>query len=197
MSHALSNESHYEDSNSKVIFGFWIFILTDFILFAALFATYSVLHNNTYGGVGIKDIVDLPYSLVQSLIFVTSSLSYGLGIVAMKKNEQKSLLFWLGVTFILGLAFVSLEFNEFAKLVHAGHTWQSSAFLSSFFTLVGLQGIHVTIGLLWIVIVMIQLTMQHINPTMRTRLACLGLFWDFLNIIWIFIFSIVYLMGAI
>lgn len=195
--HAVSNESHYEDSNSKVIFGFWIFILTDFILFAALFAAYAVLHNNTYGGLGIKDIVDLPYSLLQSLIFVSSSLSYGLGIVALKKGDQRTLMFWLGVTFLLGLTFVCLEFNEFAKLVQNGHSWQSSAFFSSFFTLVGLQGIHVTVGLLWIVIVMIQLYMQRITPMMRTRLACLGLFWDFLNIIWIFIFSIVYLMGAI
>lgn len=188
---------HHHDSESKVIFGFWIFILTDFIVFATLFATYAVLHNNTYGGAGIKDILDLPYVLGQSLIFLTSSLSYGLAVVALKKGELQRVMQWLALTFILGLLFVGLEYTEFARIIQNGHSWQSSAFFSSFFTLVGLHGVHVVIGLLWMVIVMIQLTMQKITPTMKTRLACLGLFWDFLNIIWIFIFSIVYLMGAI
>lgn len=191
------HHTEHPDSGSKVIFGFWIFILTDFIVFAALFATYGVLHNNTYGGLSIKEIVDLPYALLQSLIFLASSLSVGLSIVALKKQQKKSVFKWLLLSFLLGFTFVGLEYNEFAKIIQYGYSWQSSGFLSAFFTLVGLQGLHVIIGLLWMIILAVQVGIKGLHPTMPVKFACMGLFWDFLNIIWIFIFSMVYLMGAL
>lgn len=190
-------EQAHHDSSSKVIFGFWVFLMTDFIVFAALFATYAVLRNNTFGGLSIKEIVDLPYALLQSLIFLASSLSLGLGIIALKNKSRAGLFRWLAVTFLLGLAFVGLEYNEFAKIIAYGYSWQSSGFLSAFFTLVGLQGIHVVIGLAWIIIMAIQVCFKPDHSSMSAKFACLGLFWDFLNIIWVFIFSLVYLMGAL
>jgi cytochrome o ubiquinol oxidase subunit III len=195
---ALSHEhDHHDEPNDKVIYGFWVYIMTDCILFASLFATYAVLRDNTYGSIGIHDIARLPYILVQSLCLLTSGFTYGLALLGLHKGNTKQIYTWLSVTFLLGLAFIGLEYHEFAHLVANGYTWQVSAFLSAFFSLVGIHGLHVCIGLLWIVILMIQLKMRGINGMMKTRFACLGLFWDFLNIMWIFIFTIVYLMGAI
>ncbi|NNM60264.1 MAG: cytochrome o ubiquinol oxidase subunit III [Legionellales bacterium] len=193
-----TNAHHHEDDGSKVIFGFWIFILTSFISFATLFATYAVLHNNTYGGIGAQDVLRrLSYALLQSLIFLSSSFTLGLAIIAYKKGLSDKVKLWMTVTFLIGLLFIGLEFREFARLVHDGNTWQNSAFLSSFFTLVGFHSVNVIVGLLWMIVLMIQFSMKGFTATMQIRFSCLGLFWDFLNIIWIFIFTIVYLMGAI
>lgn len=197
MTHALNDQHHHDDSSSKVIFGFWIYIMTDCILFASLFATYIVLRNNTYGGICAREVATLPYVLIQSFVFLTSGLTYGLAMLSVYKNKINHLRYWVCVTFILGLVFLGLEFHQFANLFAAGSTWQTSAFLSAYFSLVGIQGIHVAIGMLWMIILMIQLSMQKLNSTMKTRFSCLGLFWDFLNIVWILIFIIVYLMGAI
>lgn len=191
------HDHHQADSNSKVIFGFWLFVLSDCILFAALFATYVILHPNTYGGISIHDVTNLHFVLAQTLVMLTSSFTLGLGVVALKNNAVNKLIFWLVITFLLGATFVGLEWHQFAVLVHNGHTWQSSAFLSSFFTLLGFQAAHLTVALFWILVVIVQLKLQKINPIMRTRLSCLSLFWDFLNLVWIFIFTVVYLMGAI
>lgn len=188
---------HHEEENSKVIFGFWIFILTNFIMFAVLLVTYVVLRNNTYGGITIKDIVNLPHTLLQSLVFLTSSFTYGLTIISAKQNSKPWVMFWLVVTFIIGLVFLGLEHREFSNILATGHSWQSSAFLSSFFTLLGFHALNVIVGLLWIIILMVQLSLQNFTPTMRTRFACLGLYWDYLNVVWIFIYTVVYLMGAI
>lgn len=193
--HHGQHHDHSHDASSRVIFGFWLFLMTDFIVFACLFATYDVLHNNTFGGPGIKQIASLSYVLVQTLFLLTSSLTYGFAHIAQRKGRG-SVMFWLTVTFLLGLAFVGFEFHEFANLIATGNSWQRSAFLSAFFTLVGIHGIHIVVGMLWIVILMIQMTKQNLSPTMRTRLTCLGMFWNFLDIVWIFIFTIVYLMGA-
>ncbi len=167
---------HHEDDGSKVIFGFWIFILTSFISFATLFATYAVLHNNTYGGISAKDVVRLPYALLQSLIFLSSSFTLGLAIISFKKELHCKTMFWLGVSFVIGLIFVGLEFNEFARLIHTGSSWQTSAFLSSFFTLVGFHTVNVIVGLLWMIVLMVQFSAKGITSTMRTRFSCLGLF---------------------
>lgn len=190
------HDSHNEP-NDKVIYGFWVYIMTDCILFAAMFATYAVLHDNTYGSIAIHDVARLPYILIQTLCLLTSGFTYSLCLLGLHKGNLKQMYAWFCVTFLLGLAFLGLEFHEFAHLVQQGYTWQTSAFLSSFFSLVGIHGIHVTVALLWLVILMVQLKMQGINGMMKTRFACLGLFWDFLNIMWILVFTIVYLMGAI
>lgn len=189
---------HHEDApNDKVIYGFWVYIMTDCILFASLFATYAVLHNNTYGSIGITQVARLPYVFGQTLFLLTSGFTYALALLGLHQHNVKQLRFGLLVTFLLGCGFLGLEFHEFAHLVQNGYSWQTSAFLSAFFTLVGIHGIHVLVGLAWIIILMIQLSMKGINGMMKTRFACLGLFWDFLNIMWILIFTIVYLMGAI
>jgi cytochrome o ubiquinol oxidase subunit 3 len=195
--HALAHHEHHEDTASKVIFGFWIYIMTDCILFASLFATYAVLHNNTYGGPGVQQMATLPFVLLQSLMLLASCFANGLSFVAVQKAAKNQVMFWLVVAFLLGLAFVGLEWQQFSGLIAAGNSWQKSAFLSAFFTLVGVHGLHVVVGLLWMLVLMIQLAMKNLTTTMKIRFTCLNIFLGFLNIMWVFIFTIVYLMGAI
>jgi cytochrome o ubiquinol oxidase subunit III len=196
MTHTAIHDSHHSSDNMD-IFGFWIYILSDCILFSVIFATYAVLHTNVYGGVGIKEITNMPYIFGETMALLASSFTYGMAILAMYKNKQKQLLSWLLVTFVLGACFIGMEINEFVNLATDGHTWRSSAALSSFFTLVGTHGLHVTIGLICMAVVMIQLMLFGNTPAMQRRLTYLGLFWAFLDIIWIFVYTIVYLMGAI
>lgn len=191
------HDDHHHDADSLDIFGFWIYIMSDCILFSAIFATFAVLHTSVYGGPGIKQLTNMPYVLGETMVLLLSSFTYGLSILAMYQEKVKSVIFWLAVTFLFGLTFVGMEVNEFINLVHDGHSWQSSAALSSFFTLVGTHGCHVSMGLLWMLVLMCQLAFFGITPVMRKRLTYLGLFWAFLDIVWIFVFTIVYLMGAI
>lgn len=198
MTHTLVDHDHHHSADEMDIFGFWIYILSDCILFASIFAVYAVLHTNTYGGPGLKEFIDLPYVLVETMLLLGSSFTYGMGILALYKNRTKTLLFWLGLTCLLGLGFVGLEVNEFINLYAEGHGWQSNAAMSSFFTLVGTHGLHVTMGLFWMLVTMVQLIcFKASSPMMHRRLAYLGLFWAFLDIVWIFVFTIVYLMGAL
>jgi len=184
--------------HSKEVFGFWLYIMTDCIIFAVLFATYVVLRHNTYGGPSMKDIVDLPYVFGETLFLLTSSFTYGLAILNLYKKRRQAIIFCLMITFILGLGFIIMEVNEFAHLIHEGYSWQTSGFLSGFFTLVGTHGFHVSLGLLWMIILAIKLSLNKtISPATMRKLTYLGLFWSFLDIVWIFIFTIVYLMGAI
>jgi cytochrome o ubiquinol oxidase subunit III len=187
---------HHFDG-SKNVFGFWVYIMSDCVLFATLFAVYAVLHPHTYGGPSAKDLFSLPYVLVETLFLLTSSFTYGLGMLARLSGDKKKVIQWLWVTFILGLCFISMEIYEFHQLYVEGHTWAASAFLSAFFTLVGTHGLHVTLGLIWIVTMICQIKKYGITPLSSTKLTYLGLFWHFLDIVWIFVFSIVYLMGAI
>lgn len=194
----MNNHAHAHTSNDVIdIFGFWIYIMSDCVLFAVLFATYAVLHNNTYGAPPLKELVGLPYVFIETMALLASSFTYGMSALCVYKNDKPKVIFWLMVTFLLGLLFVSMEVKEFIQLYLEGYSWQTSASLSAFFTLVGTHGFHVSIGLLWMVVSMIQLLRFGITPTMRRRLIYLGLFWAFLDIVWIFVFTIVYLMGAI
>lgn len=188
---------HHHDADAIDIFGFWIYILSDCILFSALFAAFAVLHTSVYGGPALKELFDLNYVLAETIVLLLSSFTYGLAILALYKNKLKSILFWMIITFLFGATFVGMEINEFINLYQEGHSWQSSASLSSFFTLVGTHGLHVSMGLLWMLIIMAQLSLSGITQTMRKRLTYLGLFWAFLDIVWIFVFTIVYLMEAI
>lgn len=192
----LEHHDHH-NTDSIDIFGFWIYIMSDCILFATIFATYAVLHNNTFGGPGIKQLAGLPYVLGETMALLASSFTYGLAILALYKNRKAQVINWLIVTFLLGLTFVAMEVNEFVHLYMEGHSWQASAALSAFFTLVGTHGLHVSIGLLWMLILLIQIPKFNLNSVMRRRLTYLGLFWAFLDIVWIFVFTVVYLMGAI
>ena len=193
---ALVHDTH-TDTYSKTIFGFWLYVMTDCVLFATLFATFAVLHNNIYGGPTAKELFSLPYVLAQTMVLLTSSFTCGLAMMAAYSGKKKSVMFWYIITFLLGLAFVTMEVHEFMKFAAEGNSWKRSAFLSSYFTLVGTHGAHVTAGLLWIAVMMAQLWSRGLTMSTLRRLACLSLFWHFLDVVWIFIFTIVYLMGAI
>ena len=193
----MSHAEQMQASDSKTIFGFWVYLMTDCVLFATLFATYAVLRNSTFGGPSGSDLFSLPFVLVETLILLASSFTCGLAMLAAHRKDQTKTLLWFGVTFLLGIAFLSLELTEFSHLVNEGNSWTRSAFLSAFFTLVGTHGLHITAGLLWMAVMMFTITKQGlVNSTLR-RLTMLSLFWHFLDIIWIFIFTIVYLMGAV
>lgn len=191
------HDEHHHDSDSTDVFGFWLYILSDCILFATLFATFAVLHNNTFGGVTLKQITNLPYVLAETVLLLASSFTYGLAMLALYKRNKQKVIKWLMVTCILGLGFVGMEINEFVHLALEGHTWQSSAAFTAFFTLVGTHGLHVSLGLLWMLLLMIQVSRDGLSGPMNRRLTYLGLFWTFLDIVWIFVFTIVYLMGAV
>ncbi len=193
--HAITKEKY--NLIPKDVFGFWIYIMSDCVLFATLFATYIVLHNNTYGGPGIKDIASLSYILVETMLLLTSSFTFGLAMLASFKRDMPKVMLFLGITFALGLGFIVLEINEFVHLILEGNGPQRSGFLSAFFTLVGTHGLHVTVGLVWMASMMYQLKKHGLTNFTSEKLTCLGLFWHFLDIVWIFVFTIVYLMGAV
>ena len=180
----------------KKTLGFWIYLMTDCILFATLFATFAVLRNATAGGPGGSELFDLPFVLVETMILLTSSFTVGLAILASTRGLKKQTLFWLGITFALGAAFLAMELYEFNHLVGEGFGWDRSAFLSAFFTLVATHGLHIAIGLLWLGVMIYRLIRFKFKETDIKRLALFGLFWHFLDVVWIFIFSIVYLIGS-
>lgn len=186
----------HQEVYAKTIFGFWIYLMTDCVLFGVLFATYHVLHNNTFGGPSGKDLFDLPFALAETIILLTSSFTCGLARLAAFYNKKAKMIAWFAVTFLLGISFLCLELKEFIHFAHMGNNWGRSAFLSAFFTLVGTHGLHISIGLLWMVILVWQ-SRKGITATSFKRLTCLGMFWHFLDVVWIFIFTFVYLMGAI
>ena len=185
------------DAHSKTIFGFWVYLMTDCILFASLFATYAVLRNNTFGGPDGRELFSLPFVLTETLILLTSSFTCGLAVLAAHKRHKNLVIKWFGVTFLLGLAFLGLEISEFISLASEGNDWQRSAFLSAFFTLVGTHGLHITAGLIWMTVVIAQVLKRGLTSPVTRRLTLLSLFWHFLDIIWIFIFTVVYLIGVI
>lgn len=186
-----------KDTNSKTLFGFWIYIMTDCILFASLFATYAVLHNNTFGGPPGARLFSLPYILTETIILLTSSFTCGLAILSVRNNNKNKVVFWFGVTFLLGIAFLAMELTDFRHLALIGDSWQRSGFLSSFFALVGTHGLHITVGLLWMIVMLTKVWTNGLTKGNIRRLTLLSIFWHFLDIIWIFIFTIVYLMGAL
>lgn len=191
------HQDYHHDHDGTDVFGFWLYILTDCILFACLFATYLVLnHPHAFGPV-FKDHISLPYVLGETFLLLTSNFTFGLAALAINKDDVSGTRFWLILTFILGAGFVGLELNEFANLASEGYSWYASGAASSFFTLVGTHGLHVSIGLLWILTMIIQVPMLGINTKTKRRMVYLGLFWNFLDLVWIFLFSVVYLMGVL
>lgn len=187
-------ENHHEaEANERVMFGFWIYLMTDLLMFAVLFAVYAVLHNKTLGGETGKELFELPLALAGTMLLLTSSFTCGIGMIAARKGNKNQVLIWFGMTFMLGLLFLGLEVKEFSALISEGHTLRSNAFLSSFFILVGTHGLHITSGLLWIGTTLGYIMKRGLNAHMVRKLAMLSLFWHFLDIVWIFIFTIVYL----
>jgi cytochrome o ubiquinol oxidase subunit 3 len=186
----------YADTVAIQTFGFWIYLMSDLIIFATLFATFVVLGKNFAGGPTGKELFDLPYLLGETLFLLFSSVTYGLAMLAVLGGKEKWVLLGLAVTFLLGLGFVSMEIHEFHGMITEGHGPDKSAFLSSFFTLVGTHGTHVTFGLIWMAVMMGQVAVKGLTSPVQSRLMRLSMFWHFLDIIWIGIFSIVYLMGV-
>lgn len=197
----MKNETVAEDNtavqSSKTMLGFWIYLMTDCVLFASLFATYAVLHGNTFGGPTSKDLFDLPFVLIETLLLLASSFTAGIAILGLRAGKRAQVMGWFGVTFVLGLVFLIMEITEFAHLANEGNSWSRSAFLSAFFTLVGTHGLHIATGLFWMIVLLVQLMKKGITESVSRRLTLLGMFWHFLDIIWIFIFTIVYLMGVL
>ncbi len=192
------NINMHHNIESKNVLGFWIYLMSDCILFACLFAAYIVLIHNTYGGSSMKDIFEAHYVFIETMVLLTSSLTYGLLMLSMYKNNKNHMFFFLILSMFLGLVFVIMEVNEFHHLVSHGQTWQSSGFLSGFFTLVGVHGLHVSIGIIWMFIMLIRILKSgKITESDSRKLTYLGLFWGFLDIVWIFIFTLVYLTGSI
>lgn len=188
---------HEAEANDRVLFGFWVYLMTDLLMFAVLFAVYAVLHGNTMGGETDRDLFSLPLALQETLLLLTSSFTVGIAMIATRQYKKNQALFWFGVTFLLGLAFLSLEMKEFAEFIHEGHTMQTNAFLSSFFVLVGTHGLHILSGLLWMGVTMIYVMKRGLNAALVRKLSMLSLFWHFLDIVWIFIFTVVYLRAFV
>ncbi|HWT55465.1 MAG TPA: cytochrome o ubiquinol oxidase subunit III [Candidatus Microsaccharimonas sp.] len=184
-------------NSEKTLLGFWVYIMTDCVLFASLFATYAVMRHNTYGGPSGHELFNLPYVLAETLILLTSSFTCGLALLSAKMRDKPNTLLWFGITALLGAAFLGLELSEFHKLIVDGNSWRRSGFLSAYFTLVGTHGLHITVGLLWMVTMMIRVTKQGFSNLSIKRLTMLSMFWHFLDVVWIFIFTIVYLTGVL
>jgi cytochrome o ubiquinol oxidase subunit III len=183
------------EGDSKSLLGFWIYLMTDCVLFASLFATFVVLRGNTFGGPGGHQLFSLSFVLTETLILLTSSFVCGMGMLAARAGQKRQVMLWFALTFVLGAAFLGMELNEFHHLAIEGNSWRRSGFLSGFFTLVSTHGLHITVGLLWMATLMVQVYRRGLTTPVVRRLTMLSMFWHFLDIIWIFIFTIVYLMG--
>ena len=184
------------NSEVKTVFGFWVYLMTDVVLFATLFATYAVLRHNTAGGEPAGELFSMPYVLAETLLLLISSFTCGLAMLAARLGKRRLVVAGFVVTFLLGAAFLGMELSEFHALAQEGNSWTRSAFLSAFFTLVGTHGLHITIGLVWIGAMLAQTARRGLTAPVLRRLGLLSLFWHFLDIIWIFIFTFVYLMGV-
>lgn len=185
----MNTASH--DHSSKTIFGFWIYLLTDFVLFATILAAYFVLHSKIAG-----DLLPLSFTLMQTLLLLTCSFTSGLANVAAHLQNKKETIVLFLFTFLFGFIFLWMEYNGFSLLIHTGRGWETSAFLSAYFTLLGTHGLHVIFALLWILVLLPPVFLHGITPVSLQRLTCLRMFWQFLTVIWVGIFTMVYLMGV-
>ena len=189
-------QPEHSDTVAIQTFGFWIYLMTDLVLFAAIFATHAVLGQNYAGGPTGKDLFDLPYAFVETMFLLFSSATCGLVMLAMYKGRKGLVLTGLAVTFLLGLGFIAMEINEFHRMILDGNGPERSAFLSAFFTLVGTHGAHVVFGLIWMAVMMGQVAVKGFTTPVQSRLMRLSMFWHFLDIVWIGLFTFVYLMGV-
>jgi cytochrome o ubiquinol oxidase subunit 3 len=187
-------EHHPENGT---LLGFWIYLMSDCLIFAALFATYAVLGRSYAGGPSGAELFNLPLVAMNTALLLLSSITYGFAMLESQRKRVNGTFWWLVVTGLLGAGFIALELYEFAHLIHEGAGPQSSAFMTSFFALVGTHGLHVSFGIIWLVTLLFQLKRHGLIPENRRRLMCLSLFWHFLDVIWIGVFTFVYLMGVL
>ncbi|MCZ4074668.1 cytochrome o ubiquinol oxidase subunit III [Agrobacterium sp. LMR679] len=188
-------EDHHPENGTSL--GFWLYLMSDCLIFATLFATYAVVGRNYAAGPSGADLFDLKLVAINTGFLLFSSITYGFAMLEMEKQKVKATLVWLGVTGIFGLAFLAVELYEFHHLIAEGAGPQRSAFLSAFFALVGTHGLHVTFGIIWLVTLMFQVAKHGLIAANKRRLMCLSMFWHFLDVIWIGVFSFVYLMGVL
>ena len=194
--HFYVTEDHGHAEGGTML-GFWLYLMSDCLIFAVLFATYAVLGRQFAAGPSAADLFKLDVVALNTAMLLFSSITYGFAMLMMEKNSRWGTIGWLVVTAAFGAAFVGLELNEFAHLIADGAGPQRSAFLSSFFTLVGTHGLHVTFGIIWMVVLMIQVLWRGLIPENRRRLMCLSMFWHFLDVVWIGVFSFVYLISVL
>jgi cytochrome o ubiquinol oxidase subunit 3 len=190
-------DEHDHEAGGSTMLGFWIYLMSDCLIFAMLFACYGVYGGSYAGGPTPAEIFELPLVAVNTTMLLLSSITYGFAMLAMEEQRKAGTLAWLAITGLFGLCFISIELYEFSELIHEGATPQRSAFLSSFFTLVGTHGLHVTLGIVWLVTLMAQVARFGLTAANKRRLMCLSLFWHFLDVIWIGVFTFVYLLGVL
>ncbi|TDB29154.1 cytochrome o ubiquinol oxidase subunit III [Stenotrophomonas sp. ATCM1_4] len=190
------HDDHGHAQGGMKVFGMWIYLMSDLVLFGSLFASYAVLSTEYAGGPTGKELFSLPFVMVETFVLLFSSITYGQAVLAMHRRNKQAVLAWLGVTFALGATFIGMELFEFSHLIQEGAGPSTSAYLSAFFALVGTHGLHVASGLLWMAVVMHQVHRRGLTATNVTRISCLSLFWHFLDLVWICVFTFVYLVGA-
>jgi cytochrome o ubiquinol oxidase subunit III len=190
-------DEHPHPPGASTMLGFWLYLMSDCLIFAMLFASYGVYGGSTAGGPGPRELFELPLVALNTAMLLFSSITYGFAMIATDEKRKSATLLWLAVTGLFGAAFIGIELYEFGNLIHEGAGPQRSAFLSSFFTLVGTHGLHVTSGLVWLVVLMVQVSRRGLVADNVRRLQCLSLFWHFLDVVWIGVFTFVYLMGVL
>ncbi|WP_061240253.1 cytochrome o ubiquinol oxidase subunit III [Ectopseudomonas composti] len=197
--HGHDGHEHHHDTSGIKLFGFWVYLMTDLLIFATVFATFAVLSNSFAGGPTAKEMLrpGLHLVLVETFALLFSSITYGMAMLATYRGDKAAVLRWLGITFLFGVSFISIELYEFRHLIHEGAGPQTSAYWSAFFTLVGTHGLHVSAGLLWMLVLMLQVGTRGLTDTNKTRVGLLSLFWHFLDVVWICVFTVVYLMGVL
>jgi len=188
-------KEHHPENGT--LLGFWIYLMSDCLIFACLFATYAVLGRNYAGGPSGAQVFELPVVALNTSLLLLSSITYGFAMLEMQKKQVRNTMFWLAVTGILGACFIGFELSEFAHLIAEGNGPQRSGFLTSFFSLVGTHGLHVSFGIVWLITLMFQLGKHGLTPENKRRLMCLSMFWHFLDVVWIGVFTFVYLMGVL
>lgn len=186
----------HHSAEANLYFGFWIYLMTDFILFATVFASYAVLRNGTDGGATASQLFDLGFATDQTLVLLASSFTCAIALLFVRRNEKHKVLGWFALTFLLGVLFLVMMGHDFFELIQAGNTWKTNAFLSSYFTLSGLHAAHIVMGLLFILFFNAQMLRRGLIPVTIRRITCLSMFWFFSYVVWIFMFTIVYLIGA-
>lgn len=190
-------DEHAHPEGHSTMLGFWIYLMSDCLIFAILFACYAVLGGSYAAGPSPKDLFDLKLIALNTAMLLFSSITYGFAVLQMQRGKVKGVQIWLAITGLFGLAFLGIELYEFHHLIEIGAGPQRSAFLSSFFTLVGTHGLHVTFGIVWLVTLMVQLSKHGLIAANKRRVMCLSMFWHFLDVVWIGVFTFVYLMGVL
>lgn len=188
-------EEHHPEQGT--LLGFWLYLMSDCLIFACLFATYGVLGRSYAGGPTGAELFDLPLVAMNTSLLLLSSITYGFAMLEVQRNRLRPVMIWLAITGLLGVGFLGLELYEFAHLIHEGAGPQRSGFLTAFFALVGTHGLHVMFGIIWLVTLLVQLRQRGLIPENQRRLFCLSMFWHFLDVVWIGVFTFVYLMGVL